>query len=275
MKGEKIRHWAVWIGIVLSVPVALNAAMDFWNFVQAPSENVVAEVTYGSFELPQELIQDVESLYGFSLAPLLKEKLDLTGALSFIDEESDRELALVMIRGQVSSFLNESLPNKPPSPYHSIRGYWSVTLTNEGSTTLKSVALTLPDAVYSAIEREGEPINHRRSNSIIHFDSVPPQESIEIYAWASTRPTRYNDVDVKLVHSNGVGTVSFRVPVGPFWVFMEQYWPNFAILFGWLLGALVYCAVSKNSSKPTTESKPIESSHQEATVQQVDEADVK
>lgn len=234
---EAVKLSAIFLAVIIAIT-------QLWDWFAAPSESLEGDITYGSFELPPGLVNQIEELQQLAQEDTLKQQLKLLEAFSFIEDSSVRTVAEERALSRISRFLRISLPYTIPEPYSRLSGYWAAELRNTGSTTLQDVSLTLPGTVYATVSREGEPRESGAFGPVFRFKTLQPQETIDIYAWATIAPSRYHDDDVKLVHSSGFGSVSFRAPVAPFWVFMDDYWPVFAFPLGFFVAMVVIVGFS-------------------------------
>ena len=147
--------------------------------------------------------------------------------------------------------LVDSLPSGVSQSFSHIRGYWSITLRNEGEKLAKSVKLWLENLVYVRIYRDNEELVSNESLWPIEIGDLHPPEEIKITAWSSSAPALYvllherTSDEIRLTHESGVGTVLIRAPIAPVWHKVEAIWPIFIFvlpitgyglygLFGWI-----------------------------------------
>ena len=143
--------------------------------------------------------------------------------------------------------LVDSLPSGVSQSFSHIRGYWSITLRNEGEKLAKSVNLWLENLVYVRIYRDNEELVSNESLWPIEIGDLHPPEEIKISAWSSSEPSLYvflheqTSDEIRLTHESGVGTVLIRSPIDPVWHKLANLWPIILIIIAMsILGAIVW-----------------------------------
>ena len=219
--GSKALIWLTIISLIFALAVAVT---NLWDWVMSPDPNLVAEIEYGLFEYPPGLIDSLKSLRNLADESRLME-IELEDALKPIPD-SMRESSRHWILLYFSLYLKEHLPSGVPQPFSDIRGYWSITLRNEGEKLARSVMLRLHNLVYVCIYRDGEALVSNESPESIKIGDLHPLEEIRIIAWSSGEPSfyRYRYDEIRLTHESGVGTVLIRAPIDPVWHKLASFW---------------------------------------------------
>ncbi len=228
--------------IIASVLTGLLVLVGNWYI--SPASDLVAEIEYGSFMYPPGLVDSLKLLRNLAYESRLKE-IDLEDDLKPISDNTEREITRLLIMKHFSSYLSENLPLLGiPEPFYHLKGYYSVTLRNEGNKSAKSVTLTLPNIVYMCIDREGEERKCNKSSEVVKIDDFRPHEAISVIAWSRHEPPPYLHISdrILLTHESGVGSVVIRAPIGPFWHglarFLKIFW--IPILFFMYIFSVVF-----------------------------------
>ena len=165
---------------------------------------------------------------------------DLIGLDEFMEDNDDpKAKALVrQVLRKVNLLLHERLPTSLPYKFR-MRGVWRVLVTNDNRRSLSEVTITLPDTRYLLVNREGEDPIQRESDEVIRVGTLRPQESVVLISWASSETSKRMAEEIKLTHSEGVGEVVIRAPVGPFGQWTDRYWLSLLETFAWTTLILV------------------------------------
>lgn len=208
------------------------------EYVASSSTSVMAEVTYGDFELPRGLLDTLKFVYTSSDLDTLKAKLNVETILSSIKDSTSRRGTGLDILFEVQEFLRSRLPFGIPQPYSTITGYWGVTVINDGDNALQSVSIILPNTCYATIIKESGQITSGPSASQIELGTMRPTESISIFAWCDWVPDYSTGKRIKLSHSAGVGHVKVLQPTSAFghWISEEPFMP---LYFGFIAICLI------------------------------------
>lgn len=234
----RLRRWfpaAKAVGVVLAI---LVAATQLWDWLTVPDDELVAHVDFGPFLQPPQLEMEFERFGDLRDWEKLAEIVDLDGLL---DGESDayaKDLARKVLF-RVSWLLRDRLPASLPYEYR-LSGIWLARIVSESPRSLSEVTVTLPDTRYVLIRREGGEASHLESGEVIELGNLRPRESLSIVAWSAYETSARRAEEIKLTHSEGVGSVIVRAPVGRLGQWMDKYWfPAVTLLIYLLIMTIV------------------------------------
>ena len=261
------------VGIVLMIPVALIQLWD-WTETVLQDDQLVANVEFWPFlQLPQ-LNSEFERFRELQGLENLEALIGLDEFMGDNDDPRAEALVRQVIR-RVNLLLRERLPTSLPFEFQ-MYGVWRVRVTNDSRRSLSGVTITLPNTRYLSVDREGEDPIQRESGEVIRVGALRPQESVLLTSWASSAPpSQFRAERIELTHSEGIGEVAMRVPVGPVGQWIDRYWfplliipfLSSAIFLNYL--TLVRPRLAKRTPSQAAEAQPQAAALQEKTGEQL------
>jgi hypothetical protein len=206
---HKLLTWLKVIGILLAL---ILAAVQLWDWYNAPSEKLVAHVQFGAFMLPPQLDDEFQKLSRLVDFDTLSERFGIPELLRERGDSNCAALADELVL-RAYSMLSHELPTSLPYQYKMMNGLWLVRVRNEGGRSVTGVSIRLPYTQSVLLKKEGQPPRYNTSGEVIELGDLRPTEEITLVAWADIEPSLYSSNDIKLIHSNGVGSVSVSAPV--------------------------------------------------------------
>ena len=238
-------------GVVLAVLVALT---QLWNWTTPlfQGDELVADVSFGPFVQVPRLRSEIESFGELLNLKGLESLVNFDRLVKRSDDARATEILLHDVLREVSRSLRDRLITS--LSYSDLLwpgGMYRVLVTNKGRRSLSEVTITLPDTQFLSLKREGENPSQCESGEVIELGTLRPQELVLLVSWASREPSRRSAGRIKLTHSEGVGDVVVRAPVGALGQWIEKYWIGALILLTGALGIilLVVCQLIESATE--------------------------
>lgn len=234
------------VGLVLAI---LISATQLWDWITAPEDELVADVHFGPFRQPPQLNEQFERFAELQDDEKLTELIELENILTDDAEQVTRG-ALREALWRFSGLLHERLPTSLPYEFR-LRGIWYVRIINNSPRSLSQVTIKIPDTRYLTVEREGMDAEDRESQGVILLGNMRPGESVSLISWTDSEASVYQSKQINLTHSEGIGDIVVRAPVGPMGQWFDKYLVPVVITFFWLAVLFVVLKFSIiKSSKP-------------------------
>lgn len=240
---EKISIKAL-LATVVMILTGIVASIQLYDWFLKPTDELIANVEYDSFKIPIGLVEKVDALRENSDSEKLAEKLSVKPDIENYVKNEDIDYVSSRLTSEIASFFRQEVPHNFLRPYSDIRGQWKIRLRNEGDTTLDSVSLSIPDLLYAEIKMEDvDDLTVHQKTDLMRVGNMLPGDNIEILVWSSTSPSRFDEDEVRLVHSKGHGELRFRSRVSPIWVWLDRNW-GFLVFQTLFIGFWLYWVIA-------------------------------
>ena len=242
------------VGLGLAILVAATQLWD-WTAPLLQGDGLAASVSFVPFLQVPLLRSELKSFDELLETESLASLVDLDRLVKHSNDEKAAEILVRDTLEEVSRSLRERLIRSLSRNYLlQPKGIYQVLVTNHSRRSLSEVTITLPDTQFLWLKREGENPSQCESGEIIKLGTLRPQESVALVSWTSSEPSIWLSVPgIILTHSEGVGDVAVRVPVGGLGQWFDKYW--LAALFFSVGVSLIVVLVVVGMAESATESK--------------------
>jgi hypothetical protein len=133
------------------------------------------------------------------------------------------------------------------------QGFIEFDLHNSGGAQARDVAIDLPYAGIAEILSTGSASRPLRFANSIPLGAIAPTDSVTVYAWTSREPGEYEEKEIRVTHSTGVGSIVFLHESDGFWRTLGRGLLGIAEFIGFIALCLVtLAAVSGGLAKLTS-----------------------
>jgi hypothetical protein len=196
-----------WVLQAVGVAAALTVIVQF---LTSPSDDLVAQVSFGPMHYPPALEQGLRRIKS-------REWLEKNLDIEFIRGNSNAKKADAVIDrmlGEVSRQISLALLSDEMRGAWRLGGYYVIKVKNNGDKAVSSVRLTGVPAQIVSVQVEGESARNLEVSDVIIVGNLQPQGKARVVAWSEVEPSRKQASEIGVTHESGVGTVRVRVPVG-------------------------------------------------------------
>lgn len=256
--NDKIKQF---IKVVFWVVTLMVALTQLWDWLNAPSQDLEADISFSKIPMPESLSNEFSRIYELINFDSLREIPAVQYKMDALQDGSEKDFADQILL-EISSHLRRRIPPNLPTPYSYFNGCWVAMVRNDGSSTLSAVTIFLPNTCFTSITNEGaEPIENP-SNEIINLGELRPKETVSVLAWTKHLTSTYEASTIRLTHSNGIGDVTFYAPTGRLGQLIDRHWtflffliPALLVggLYWWIQWTLLKLVTTKSENTPAKE----------------------
>jgi hypothetical protein len=205
MQTSQGQKWWVIIGKFSTVVLLLGGLFKLYSEVRPSGPEVVARVSYASFDISPDLIQAFQSFRAANslgeIAKVVRPPLQA--------KHADDPLFEMEVARAIMEHLDGAWPEQFKFRIDLYKSLITVSLSNNGNRIAEAVVLDLPASgvgLYTMEDGKRKMITVERAVAI---GSIRPGNSVSVALW-STLPFDSTDaVGVRVTHSVGIGSVSF------------------------------------------------------------------
>lgn len=201
-----------------TVIILLAGLFQIYEIISTPRAILVAEVEHSDFVLPPTLKAEIDGIIQ------AHNPVEILGVLKEIEILKGDPMLLADVLNGVTEYLSKERPRYLSSNLFLIESLWSIDLLNRGRQKCSNVSVTLPRSGIALIQRDGQAPKVLTEAKIVPVGDMLPQDKVLILAWTGIFSGSHYARDIRVSHDSGLGRVSTRTSVGPFWGWMERYW---------------------------------------------------
>lgn len=199
---------------VATVLGVITALFSVWGIYQEVTGEVTAEVEYSDrYLLPPSMAQRLDTIH--DLAHLLEARARYLPSDPYGTEFSIKA-------AELRQFLNDTRWYNYTFANGTI--VWLMKVKNTRPDAAQNVRIEVPKAL-AAARVEGDAVvslsDATGEGTVVQLGRIEPGREVRVAIWSLP----ISPHNLQLWHDDGKGTIVSLRPVGPFWAWMDKYWP--------------------------------------------------
>ncbi len=208
MAEENKTGFMALIGKMTTIAAFIIAIFTIVRFIAEPQSDLTAQVQWGDFSFPPDVILRHERLRGEMNSRTLEKHFKE----SIKDLDDDDKKNAYLFADSASGLLADIIDSPFLYVSHTSPSGWvQISIRNSGTKTITGARVSVPWKISHEVQRDDKRV-FLSSSEPIDLGSIRPQESIAITCWLSSPLSSHSSSDVAIVHDLGIADVEYFVP---------------------------------------------------------------